>query len=69
MRTLQTVLDDDFTPEMHMAWQKAYDAIAEAMINSAYPCVPASAGVDGVASQSDEEPGGMARRWDHRRAS
>jgi hemoglobin-like flavoprotein len=37
MRTLEMVLDDDFTPEMDAAWRRAYDAIAAAMIASAYP--------------------------------
>jgi nitric oxide dioxygenase len=40
MRTLDMVLDDDFTPEMDAAWRKAYDAIADAMIGSAYPEFP-----------------------------
>jgi hemoglobin-like flavoprotein len=37
MRTLETALEDDFTPEMDAVWRKAYDAIADAMIASAYP--------------------------------
>ena len=37
MRTLQMVIDEEFSPEMDAAFRKAYDAIARAMIESAYP--------------------------------
>jgi hemoglobin-like flavoprotein len=37
MRTLEMVLDDDFTLDMDAAWRKAYDAIAKVMIEAAYP--------------------------------
>jgi hemoglobin-like flavoprotein len=37
MRTLELVLEDDFTPEMDAAWRRAYDAIAKVMVEAAYP--------------------------------
>lgn len=35
-RTLSEALEDDYTDDMDRAWRKAYAAIADAMIQSAY---------------------------------
>jgi nitric oxide dioxygenase len=48
MRTLDLVLDEDLSPEMDAVWRKAYDAIALAMIESAYPADVVAARIGGA---------------------
>jgi hemoglobin-like flavoprotein len=52
MRTLEMVLDDDFSPAMDAAWRKAYDAIAAAMVSSAYPAEIAAAFGQGMLAKT-----------------